>query len=71
MRKPLAKACRCRSGLNGLILEQLETIPQPGTKLTVAELPIEILETSDQVVKSVRLRFGAKRTGLSGSEAAA
>jgi len=57
--------------LNGLILEQLETIPAPGTRLTVAELPIEILETSDQVIKSVRLRFGAKRTSLSDKEAAA
>ena len=57
--------------LNGLILEQLETIPEAGTKVTVAELPIEIIETSDQVVKTVRLRFGAAPTTLDGNEAAA
>jgi Mg2+/Co2+ transporter CorB len=55
--------------LNGLILEQLETIPKPGTRVIVAELPIEILETSDHVVKSVRLQFGA-RPAPSSSEAA-
>lgn len=55
--------------LNGLILEQLETIPEAGTRVTVAGLPIEILETSDHVVKSVRLQFGARPTPV-GSEAA-
>lgn len=55
--------------LNGLILEQLETIPKPGTKLTVGGLPIEILDTSDHVVKLVRLQFGAQPTPSS-SEAA-
>lgn len=44
--------------LNGLILEQLETIPSPGTKLTVAQFPIEILETSEHAIKSVRLNAG-------------
>lgn len=44
--------------INGLILEQLETIPEPGTKLTVAHFPIEILETSEHVIKSVRLNTG-------------
>jgi len=57
--------------LNGLILEQLETIPEPGTKLTVADLPLEILETSDQVIKSVRLRLGAQTAPVAGKEALA
>ncbi len=57
--------------LNGLILEKLETIPEPGTKLTVADLPLEILETSDQVIKSVRLQLGAQTTALPGKEALA
>jgi len=57
--------------LNGLILEKLETIPEPGTKLTVADLPLEILETSDQVIKSVRLQLGAQTAALPGKEALA
>ena len=48
--------------LNGLILEQLETIPEPGTKLTVAHFPVEVLETTEHAIKSVRLSTG----GLSG-----
>lgn len=56
--------------LNGLILEQLEEIPKSGAKVTVEGLPIEILETSDHVVKSVRLRFGARPAPTSSSEAA-
>ncbi len=42
--------------LNGLILEQLETIPAPGTGLTLNEYPVEILSTSDNAIKTVRIR---------------
>ncbi len=42
--------------LNGLILEQLEAIPETGTGLMVADYPIEILRTGDNAVKTVRLR---------------
>ncbi|HUQ53222.1 MAG TPA: HlyC/CorC family transporter [Gammaproteobacteria bacterium] len=41
--------------LNGLIVEQLETIPQSGTGVTVAEYPIEILDTSEHGIKRVRV----------------
>jgi Mg2+/Co2+ transporter CorB len=41
--------------LNGLILEQLETIPEKGTGLMLNDYPIEILLTSGNVVKSVRI----------------
>jgi len=41
--------------LNGLILEQLETIPPPATSVTVADYPIEILETSEHAITSVRI----------------
>jgi len=41
--------------LNGVIIEQLETIPEPGTDLTVAHYPIEILETSEHSIKRVRV----------------
>ncbi len=41
--------------LNGLILEQLQDIPEPGTSLKLAGYPVEILQTQDRVIKSVRL----------------
>jgi Mg2+/Co2+ transporter CorB len=41
--------------LNGLIVEQLETIPESGTGVTVADYPIEILETSEHGIKRVRV----------------
>jgi Mg2+/Co2+ transporter CorB len=41
--------------LNGLILEQLETIPEKGTGLMLNDYPVEILLTSENVVKSVRI----------------
>jgi len=41
--------------LNGLILEQLGTIPKTGTGLTLSDYPVEILETSESVVKTVRV----------------
>ena len=41
--------------LNGLIVEELETIPEPGTKVTVASYPIEILETAEHSIRRVRI----------------
>ncbi|MCG8432635.1 MAG: HlyC/CorC family transporter [Gammaproteobacteria bacterium] len=41
--------------LNGLILEYLETIPQPGTGLKLADYPIEIVHTSENAVKTARI----------------
>jgi Mg2+/Co2+ transporter CorB len=41
--------------LNGLIVEQLETIPESGTGVTVANYPIEILDTSEHGIKRVRV----------------
>ncbi len=52
--------------LNGLILEQLETIPEKGTGLMLNDYPVEILLTSDNVVKTVRIG-----TPLPGERAAA
>jgi len=42
--------------LNGLIIEYLETIPEPGTSLRINDYSLEILQTSDNAVKTVRLR---------------
>lgn len=41
--------------LNGLILEALEDIPEPGTSLRIDEYTIEILHASDTVVKTARV----------------
>ena len=43
--------------LNGLILEQLEAIPKTGTGLKLSDYPVEILQTSESVVKTVRIRL--------------
>ena len=37
--------------LNGLILEHLEDIPEPGTTVKIAGYPIEIVQTQDRAVK--------------------
>ncbi|HEY0941831.1 MAG TPA: transporter associated domain-containing protein [Steroidobacter sp.] len=42
--------------LNGLILEYLETIPQPGTGLKLGDLSVEILQTAENSVKTARVR---------------
>ena len=41
--------------LNGLILEQLQAIPEPGAELMLADYPVEILQTGDNVVKLARI----------------
>ena len=42
--------------LNGLVLEQLENIPQPGRRLVIAGYEVEITETRANAVKSARIR---------------
>ncbi|MDE1942934.1 MAG: DUF21 domain-containing protein [Betaproteobacteria bacterium] len=41
--------------LNGLILETLEDIPQPGTALKVDGHPVEIVQTQDRMVRVARI----------------
>ncbi len=41
--------------LNGLILEYLENIPEPGTTFLIVKHPVEIIEIRDNVVKSARI----------------
>ena len=41
--------------INGLILEQLETIPEPATCLKIAGYPIEIVAIDDNRIRSVRI----------------
>jgi Mg2+/Co2+ transporter CorB len=42
--------------LNGVILEYLENIPEPGTSLRLGNLSVEILQTADNAVKTARLK---------------
>lgn len=41
--------------INGLLLEELEDIPEGGTSLVVAEHPVEILQVQNRMVKVVRI----------------
>jgi len=41
--------------LNGLILEHMEDIPEPGTTLLLGGYPVEIVQTSGSAVKTVRV----------------
>ncbi len=42
--------------LNGLLLEKLENIPQPGTSLRIGALEFEVLQTVDNSIRTVRVR---------------
>ncbi len=41
--------------LNGLILEHLESIPEPGTSVKIAGYPIDILQTTNNAIKTARI----------------
>ena len=41
--------------LNGLILEHLHDIPESGVSVKIADVPMEIVQTQDRVIKTVRL----------------
>ncbi|HLS79963.1 MAG TPA: transporter associated domain-containing protein [Steroidobacter sp.] len=57
--------------LNGLILEHLETIPQPGERFTLGDFSFEILQIVDNGVKTVRIRPGEGRRAVGRSEGVA
>jgi len=46
--------------LNGVILEYLETIPELGTSFKLGTYSLEILQTADNIVRTVRMRALAK-----------
>ena len=56
--------------LNGLILEHLETIPEPGTSLLINDYPIEVVQVKGNVVKTARIAPRLERTpdGKEGAE---
>ncbi len=41
--------------INGLILEHLEDIPEPGTTLKIENYPIEIIQVQERAVKTARI----------------
>ncbi len=41
--------------LSGLIVEQLESIPEPGARLAIGEYAIEVLQVADNAVRTARL----------------
>ncbi len=41
--------------MNGLVIEFLETIPDPGTSLRLNGYPIDILQTQDNMIKMMRI----------------
>jgi Mg2+/Co2+ transporter CorB len=49
--------------LNGLILEYMETIPEPGTSVKLHGYPLEIVQTVENAVRTVRFQ-GRRRRGL-------
>ncbi len=51
--------------LNGMITEYLETIPEAGTSLLLEGYPIEILQTSSNTVKTVRIDPSFKKKAAS------
>jgi Mg2+/Co2+ transporter CorB len=57
--------------LNGLIVEYLETIPEAGTGLKLYGYPIEIVETSDNMIKTVRIHPRQKDEAVESSSAKA
>ncbi|HGX93080.1 MAG TPA: HlyC/CorC family transporter [Candidatus Tenderia sp.] len=48
--------------LNGLILEHLESIPEPGTSVKIAGYPIDILQTTNNAIKTARLHPALRQT---------
>ncbi|HEC07286.1 HlyC/CorC family transporter [Thiolapillus sp.] len=46
---------------NGLIIEQLESIPEPGTSLLINGYPVEILQIQDNAVKTARILPSQRR----------
>ena len=48
--------------MNGLVLEHLEAIPEPGTSLMIAGYPMEIVQTAGNAVRTVRIIPSLRRT---------
>ncbi len=51
--------------LNGLVIEYLEHIPDPGTSMLLGGYPVEIVQTSQSTVKTVRIDPRLKKSSPS------
>jgi Mg2+/Co2+ transporter CorB len=47
--------------INGLVLEHLETIPEPGTSLLITGYPVEIVHATSSTVKTARIKPALRR----------
>jgi Mg2+/Co2+ transporter CorB len=52
--------------LNGLVLEYLEAIPEPGTSVLLAGYPIDIVQTKGNLVKTLRVHADKRRVSQPG-----
>ncbi len=52
--------------LNGLVLEYLEDIPEPGTSLLLSGYPVEIVQTKGNLVKTLRVHATRRETSQPG-----
>jgi len=41
--------------LNGLILEHLQDIPETGVSMKIGDIPIEVVQTQDRMVRTARI----------------
>ena len=48
--------------MNGLIIEHLGAIPEPGTSLMITGYPIEIMQTTGNAVRTARIKPSLRRT---------
>ena len=56
--------------LNGLVIEYLEHIPDPGTSMLLGGYPVEIVQTSQNTVKTVRIDPRLKKSSSSNQASA-
>ncbi len=47
--------------MNGLLIEQIEDIPEPGVSVTIGDYEIEVVQVQDKMVKVVRIGLPAKQ----------
>ncbi|MGH8266254.1 MAG: HlyC/CorC family transporter, partial [Steroidobacteraceae bacterium] len=52
--------------VNGLLLEHLETIPDPGTMVRVGDYEFEVLQIADNAIRTVRVRAPASERSAAG-----
>ena len=47
--------------LNGMVLEYLEDIPEAGTSLLLSGYPVDIVQTKDNLIKTLRIHVNRRR----------